>query len=135
MTLKVVVSFYLCTRLVPRPKFSNCLQYDITYSGVWDVKVDRSCTVCWNVGPIKIESLRDVTLIARMCTLIARMCTPSKHTTKKGMDGHAGPALTLGRLGKCLGPPVKGAAKLLLLNYSYAYYLCYSAHTSKNQPG
>ena len=29
------------------------------------------------------------------------------------------PALALDRLGKCLGPPVRRAAKLLLLNYSY----------------
>ena len=41
-----------------------------------------------------------------------------KTVTKRCMPLQAGPALTLGRLGKWLGPPVRGAAKLLLHNYS-----------------
>ena len=90
MTLKVVC---LCTSLVPRPKFSNDdhrLQYDITYSGS-GIEVVLSAGM--SPGPIKIESLRDVTLIARMFQPHLRSIL-----TKKRMDGHAGPALTLGRL-------------------------------------
>ena len=61
--IKVVVSFYLCTSLVPRPTFSND---DHRTAGLGRKSIEVVLSAGMSPGPIKIESLRDVTLIARM---------------------------------------------------------------------